>query len=1227
MAEYLAVQIIDKYDDESKRLLDVVYEFIKVPYTKGLIDKHNKASHVGRDKKNYKLFEMIAWIIHTKVRYFNQIGYVKVDRIEKNFINLLIDFFESLKNADWRGIPIVGRIYGTESFERLINYVIEQLMNMKGGSLQVKSILDDDFQTYADDFKVTGSHKNTGFFYKPQDTKVEKILDNYEEMSKEIDTIIRRFEDRNNILLQEHMKNFYIIAQIILSILNLIYLNMMIIEISDKIGSGAIRTRIFGFTIFPEPISSKSEIFDLSKLLSNEKWLDETLSKYHSEYLASQIGGIIRAYERKMRSMSKTEDFLKDTIFNIYTYMAYRSPLIWEKLAARNAPKLRLFRSGRIVDKIAKDVKRKRNMKPNIQQCREIFNMWSQRLGKTMLSILRDDLKKTIGDVTMKIDRFLLSKYFRKFNKFRVSMSRLMMQFRSEGFKTIPDVRMEGNRKLPFAVKNGWLVRKGNLLPYDVLRVCQILVGASLKFSTYKKKKVDNIEDEDVEEMEKGKLKKEQQLTWFLNNYSKFTFSFKEKSNHLPQENPIPDPMKDYINFALYVEYLPLSLVVYLFRNITGETLFNHKSQMVLDHEQVKSLIYGQYVELYEMAWLMICISKSSDLKNLCQSILTHEEKVRGERENYYFSLDPRIVIRELRKKMIVQTKIVPQETEKREFMRRNFLISRMNRHHMEYIVLDKIKDYLDKSKKELGRLSRRAALRKEYDDSSEGDLDDSTEGDEDKTPPYADDLGEGPGDVDDSVEGLGDVDNSTEGDSGEAEGDYNDSVEGLGDVDDSKEGDSGEAEGDYNDSVEGPDDVDDSTEGDSKKVETREEDVDFFVDDDEILRQDRIEVKKLEEVGKEKKGLVKFKEMNSLQKNMEKFIPSCPKHYINDDEIFNYMLFDKNVRVNVRTKKSTYMYRTLCPLIFNFMISRPGYMSIMNDLSNSVLRHTGIITKKPTTIFNESRARDFYILIEKILKKYTDIKQMKQLNCGREQSLNVLKKILLKFAKEFFPFKMYEDQLEYNYKLYEKSKSKYASEKSEVIRRRYAIQITNEIRMIMAQFNYLLQKTFKENYKKYPQDFVTLMKILFGSKTSIDNIETLFSVVDEKNLDIELDVSTIAKRDIFYKEKDYSNYVRTLNEVRGSPEYGYFHALSDFNNLGQKKVKKYQEFNRLLEMFFMKREMISQFTCAQGNYPTMCDFKKVVYQNLMVKFTERFLKISNNDTKKKYIQSIRDKL
>ena len=119
---------------------------------------------------------------------------------------------------------------------------------------------------------------------------------------------------------------------------------------------------------------------------------------------------------------------------------------------------------------------------------------------------------------------------FSKFNNFRTSMSRLMTQFQGDIFKEIPQ---GGN-------SDGWLRKVGNLLPYDILRISQILVGASLKFSTYKKKKIDDIEDEYVEEMndETKRLNDKITLSKFLNSYSKFTYSFDDKPNHLLKDNP-----------------------------------------------------------------------------------------------------------------------------------------------------------------------------------------------------------------------------------------------------------------------------------------------------------------------------------------------------------------------------------------------------------------------------------------------------------------------------------------------------------------------------------------------------------------------------------------------------------------------------------------------------------------------------------------------------------------
>ena len=58
-----------------------------------------------------------------------------------------------------------------------------------------------------------------------------------------------------------------------------------------------------------------------------------------------------------------------------------------------------------------------------------------------------------------------------------------------------------------------------------------------------------------------------------------------------------------------------------------------------------------------------------------------------------------------------------------------------------------------------------------------------------------------------------------------------------------------------------------------------------------------------------------------------------------------------------------------------------------------------------------------------------------------------------------------------------------------------------------MNRFNALLSKTFRENYTKYPNSYVKLMKVLFGSDITIDNKDTLFTLMPKQDVDKKLEM------------------------------------------------------------------------------------------------------------------------
>jgi len=545
----------------------------------------------------------------------------------------------------------------------------------------------------------------------------------------------------------------------------------------------------------------------------------------------------------------------------------------------------------------------------------------------------------------------------------------------------------------------------------------------------------------------------------------------------------------------------------------------------------------------------MICISDVDNLRYVAKLIKTAE----ANGFNDYIKSDgvhPSCIIYLLKDASIKQKSIVAIETTKQEFILRNYLISKINRHHLSKIILKKIEESFEKIEVKETSIPRINVTRSMVDEMLlTSDPIDIPIGESTLTP------GSG---VETTLTSGGGVETTlTPG------GDVETTLTQMG--------------------------------GQS------------------ILEQGGSKICELIDINE------------SPDSKLEKFKPSCPIDF-DEKNIFNYKLFDNNINIQINTKQTSYLYKTLSPLWFGKYFKKDNNFEAIEKLNLNILRHTAITSKKITSIFDAFVAQDFVILIDTFLKRYTDLKKLKQLKCGIETSLNTLKKILIKFAKTFFPRKLYTNQIDYNRKVYENTISPYEREKSNIIKRKYSVRIVDELKVIMNKFHQLLQKTFKTNVKKNLNDYTILIKILLGSKTVIDSHDVLKSILG-LNSTQNVDFNIITKRDLFINEISYTNFVRTLNEVKNSPSYNYFHALADLFRINEKKIKKYVEYKKLIEQFFnISNVDIRQYSCQSFQRIGFEKFKQYEVKRMLKKLVNRFSKICKSEKKcEKMLRLIND--
>jgi hypothetical protein len=667
MSVYVDDDLSEYYDEKSNDVLHYkIYNMLNFAYTKKLIDDHNFISNTDRNLKSSRLFKLICWILYTKVRYLNGTNQlIKVRGIKMSMSELMLDFIKELystnteiydnitdnEKAKVKNYFNINLIYST------IRYVTNYIYIIMDYPLSVYELISTvsekgqgNFQIFSTGFRSQVNIEDVGFVPFGDQPDVKDI---YKLLSENFRIIINKFEQVRNLNLKTPlMKHFNIVMQSIFDLVFLIFLNEYINKGVISIVKGELIVKEIKFNFFPEPTRTKGEIFDFTKLITNSKELDNRLSKFQSLFFVSQIGGFSRAYKKFKSKRGGTNTVLNKLITGIYTYITYRSPLTWEKLSIINKENL---------TKYIIDTEKFATGATDLEGCKIRFDNWSHKLGKDMLNALHDH-KQFLSEIDIKL--LNLDKYFKEFFDWRRDLNGLLLRSVYKTTGTIETKDLKWVEELITGDVEKWnysnIVEDGNLTPYDVIKVCYDLVGAAQKFSTYE------------EHQKPMKLLKdmERNLTEFINEHSKFS--------ELEDKKPIPGAMKDYLNFALYVEYLPLSLILYIFLK-----KFKEKEFKLFDHQSTMSELglngynnYGEYVQVYEMAWLMVCMSKVKDL----EMVITLQNPIN--------------ILNTLRNAELTQERIISIETTKREFVLRNYIISNMNKFHFEKIILPKIQTF-----------------------------------------------------------------------------------------------------------------------------------------------------------------------------------------------------------------------------------------------------------------------------------------------------------------------------------------------------------------------------------------------------------------------------------------------------------------------------------------------------------------------------------------------------
>lgn len=304
-----------------KVLYEKIYEYFNVPYTLKLIKKHINAKY--NDHRTKILMELIGWIIYTKFRYMKD--FYKQCQYVNEFANLIVE--------------LTNEYVDISGFSSVLNVVKELFLTFSGTTMEVNEIIqmykferEKIYNMYSvsrnyyikwtnlyDMIKIDVEiYKKSNVIYnniKEKEKKEQKELSTLDATKKlyeeYIDPITNLFfqnylEERKNKTKYQNLEiKFQSIVKIIIDLCKLIYINELLKgeQEPQQEDIKLIRENV-KFKIYPQQLTIKSELLDVTKLIIDPKELKFQSYRYLYAFLNTQLGGFSLAWDDD-KSVSK----------------------------------------------------------------------------------------------------------------------------------------------------------------------------------------------------------------------------------------------------------------------------------------------------------------------------------------------------------------------------------------------------------------------------------------------------------------------------------------------------------------------------------------------------------------------------------------------------------------------------------------------------------------------------------------------------------------------------------------------------------------------------------------------------------------------------------------------------------------------------------------------------------------------------------------------------------
>jgi hypothetical protein len=965
-------------------------------------------------------------------------------------------------------------------------------------------------------------------------TKIEKLnpLEMYKTLKQKVDlffkdkykNVLKKSESKIQSTKKQKFESLFTIAEmlskLIIDLAMMIYVNeiikLLIQKPGVKRGLALSHERVRGL-LFPQQLTVKSEIFDMTKIITNTTELKNMFGGFLYIFLNTQIPGFTLTWDEDRRFQIMPEMVGKKAktnwmLRNILKFIGLSSPFTWYKKVWCKDSILKV--PAHVEISLPDDTSRNK------------FRHWAQGLGELLLEVLDEYLDEDIEQFQVKLD-FIEDK-MSVYNTWRKNMNIIIENLDSDFYlndftwrhltnkinelkkekqkkkkeqskedttivqkqtldtniekiddeikkyqrvirkhkldirnKILPLLRKNPNNQLKKYLINAWKdnANRGdnNITPYDYLRLAQLLININLKHS---------VKEQDINFL-KGETSK-------LNNYLNMTSKFKQYKN----EQKLSDSTKSWLDLLSNVSYLPISHVLFYYWKYRQETKFKGSSLKYF-------ITTGKKDELIRMALVMIFCCDTRNLELIYGNL---EYTVNGKQYNFFDELYDDLLRSDKEKKNVTlkyNTTDYPRFNEydddsdkyRISNIMANYMIHNIKRYQVKVKQVHLINPDMTKREYVMKLYFLKKLINAKF------------------------------------VEFVG--------------------LDGLNGKDP------------------------------KEQVLTKAPELSC-----EIQLENCKEILDLFKKGG------KLPEKYMPEREMDHWYPP---NFTNIDGSIFYVYKGDGIEIHVRTRQSTYLYNVMSSLTFGYFVdltTTEGQIEDMGFITDglTMLLSESLTKTSELTLFTSGQVKELGKYVLKFVKNYNHLKGIRELKCNISRPLNYLKKFFLQFGKRFFPKKFYDEQILYNIRISEVVTPN-IKKISKPIRNYYRIHIITEMKRIIHKFFDTLSTIFVKNYKGNIYGYMTLLKLMFGPKVPLRDAKVIymFMKLSPKKYITKMYFPYIQNQvRLFWDSVTYYEYKKTMEDYPNAIDYNFFHSFSELKLPGDNlTIPQYDIYKNSIECFF----------------------------------------------------------